>query len=103
MRNTAAYLKVWRSKNQEKIKQYRNDPKNLKVHRLLNWSKRGLIHDDVDALYKMYINSTNCEFCNVDFINDNGKQQRCLDHSHESGAFRNIICKSCNVRLPKHT
>ena len=99
------YMKEWRENNKDKTKEhqkkYLKDPINIKTQRILNWKGRGLICDDIDKLYDHYIKSTNCELCNVDFINDKGLKQRCMDHDHETGLFRNVVCKLCNITLPK--
>ena len=61
------------------------------------WKNRGVIADDFDSLYETYINTWNCENCNIELIAGNiGANRRCLDHCHESGVFRNILCVSCN-------
>ena len=39
---------------------------------------------------------TNCELCNVEFT-DEIKNQRCMDHDHDTGFFRKVLCRSCNA------
>ena len=57
------------------------------------WKKRGLIYDDYDNLYEVYIKTMKCGHCNKEFKNSG---DRCMDHNHSSGLFRKIVCRSCN-------
>ena len=79
---------------------YQATPAWSKSIRKSNWKKRGLIHPNLDELYDHYINTHNCEHCNIQLTVDRHKTPttRCLDHCHESGEFRNILCFSCNVK-----
>ena len=61
---------------------------------IFNWKKRGLIYDDYDALYEVYINTMECQHCESEFTKNN---KRCLDHDHTTGLFRKIICNQCNA------
>ena len=65
---------------------------------LNNWRKRGVINDDFDGLYNYYINCFKCESCSCDIVPGNCKNGRYLDHDHETGLFRNIVCPKCNVK-----
>lgn len=61
---------------------------------IYNWKKYGLIHDDYNALYETYINTTHCNHCKKMFKNS---RDRCMDHDHETGMFRSIVCNACNL------
>lgn len=78
----------------EKIKEYEKTPQRKKSKIIFNWKKRGLIHDDIDELYKHYRNTLSCNVCKADFTE---KNKRCLDHDHDTGEFRAILCNNCNV------
>ena len=67
---------------------------NRKYYTIYNWKKSGLIYDDYDALYEAYIKTSDCQHCQTEFTKNN---KRCLDHDHESGLFRKIVCNRCNV------
>jgi len=54
-----------------------------------------LIYDDYDALYEAYIKTSECQHCNKAFKTS---RDRCLDHDHITGIFRNIVCRGCNTR-----
>ena len=66
-------------------------PKSTMIY---NWKKSGLIYDDYDELYEVYINTMECQHCQIEFTKNNW---RCLDHNHETGLFRSIVCHRCNV------
>ena len=68
-------------------------PKKHKTTMIWTWKKSGVIHDDFDILYEEYINTFNCNHCGKEFKK---RIDRCLDHDHESGLFRKIVCQSCN-------
>jgi hypothetical protein len=86
---------------QEKVKQRReeNKPNILKSNRIKKWRSRGVICDDWDNLYNKYINTTNCEECDIELVEGNyGSNKKCLDHDHGTGVFRNVLCNLCNCR-----
>ena len=67
-----------------------------KYHRtetIYNWKQRGVIYSDYDDLYDTYINTMNCQHCGKEFVN---KRDRNLDHDHQTGEFRLIVCHKCN-------
>ena len=66
-------------------------PKSTMIY---NWKKSGLIYDDYDELYEVYINTMECEHCKTEFTKNNW---RCMDHNHTTGLFRKIVCHKCNV------
>tara|TARA_R110000787_G_scaffold184182_1_gene296083 strand:+ start:202 stop:585 length:384 start_codon:yes stop_codon:yes gene_type:complete len=97
--------KQYRENNREKIKQYQQTPKSVKIRRIRNWRNRGIKlpeeYPDWDIFYEEeYIKTTKCEECSVNLTEDkkNTSTTRCLDHNHNTGDFRNILCLSCNRR-----
>ncbi len=62
------------------------------------WKRLGVIHPNVDALYNMFIRTTHCNVCNKEFISRNDRH---LDHDHETGKFRYILCRSCNLKMDR--
>ena len=57
------------------------------------WTRWGVIYHNLDELYEVYINTMDCQFCKKEFKNST---DRCLDHDHETGMFRKIVCRNCN-------
>ena len=79
--------------NIDKIREYRQTTDGKKTDRIYDWKRRGVIHDDFDELYSLYIATTECMVCNATFKNS---KDRHLDHSHETGEYRNVLCQNCN-------
>ena len=102
------YNKIYYKKNKDKhidryqnhLKQYRQTDEGKKLQRIGMWKLRGLIHDDYNELYDKYINTEYCELCSVKLTEDryNTPTTRVLDHDHQTGLFRNVLCHSCNVK-----
>jgi hypothetical protein len=66
-------------------------------HRIYNWKKRGVISDDFKKLYEEHMSINNCQLCNIVFNKDIKNQNRCLDHDHKTGVYRQTICHRCNI------
>mgnify|MGYP003656670575 CR=1 FL=1 len=69
---------------------YSKHQKQIAIH---TWKRYGLIYDDYDDLFEVYIKTLNCQHCNKEFKN---RRDRCMDHNHETGLFRKIVCNKCN-------
>ena len=97
----AVYMKKYKQKNKGKIaereKKYdqkrKKTPARIKSRIIADWKRNGLIHPDYDELYTLYLSATNCEVCRKEFIDS---FDRCMDHCHETGLFRQFLCRSCN-------
>jgi hypothetical protein len=61
-----------------------------------NWKRRGLKCDDLEfeIIYNRYLNAEYCELCNKEFLCSLDRQ---MEHDHDTGYFRNICCRSCNM------
>ena len=94
-------------KHREAGKKYReNNPEQYKKSaRIGAWKINGLICDDYDKLYQHFLDITNCDLCGILLTTDRytTNTTRCMDHSHITGLFRNIVCKKCNSQLPFHS
>ena len=97
-----AYLKEYREKNKEKRhaydKRFRQTDIGKKSRIISRWKHRGIIFDDFEWLYDLYISRHTCEHCKAEFINSS---DRCLDHDHDIDDYNNvrgIICQTCNKR-----
>ena len=102
----SVYNKAYHIKNVEKKKAYDkayredNIEKCKKKETIGNWKTKGLICDDYDNLYELYLQSTNCEECDCKYsdFGDGVGRWRCMDHCHTTGLFRNFLCNTCNLR-----
>ena len=84
-----------KEKQNEKMRQinreYRQSPKGKKTHTITNWKTKGVI-GDYDKLYDIYLNTNECNVCKKDL----STTKKCLDHDHETGEFRYVLCNACN-------
>lgn len=106
--NHTEYMREYRKKDKHKQyqKQYRQTEKAIKNRRITNWKIMGVISENYDELYEKYINTEFCELCNVKLTEGKlrNKTTRCLDHDHsinDCENVRNIVCQSCNSKLPR--
>lgn len=96
------HIKEWRENNKELIKEqqqkYRQTPSGIKCSRIGSWRKRGIIVENYNELYDYYMMSNNCEYCDVELIEGIfGSNHKCLDHDHNTGEPRGILCNTCNI------
>jgi len=94
-------LKPERESRREYERTYRNSPEGKKKKTYQQWKLRGLNMDTFYYVYPIYLNATNCERCNVEF-EGRGRNQKCMDHCHATGMFRNVVCRNCNMNVIKN-
>jgi len=91
--------KIKMPSTKEKMKEYRQTVNGKMSIKISEWKKSGLICDDYwdyFTIYYHWLGSTHCEKCNKEF--DNTKHNdKCMDHNHITGEYRNILCLICNV------
>lgn len=77
-------------------KKYAKTENGKRINKINKLKQRGLIcneYEDYVTIYYHWLVSTNCEKCNCEFTKSNFK---CMDHCHNTGQYRNILCHSCN-------
>tara|TARA_R110001592_G_scaffold326682_1_gene607583 strand:+ start:958 stop:1245 length:288 start_codon:yes stop_codon:yes gene_type:complete len=88
-------------KTKDEIKEYqriyRQSPKGKKINRISTWKANGVLCEDFDKLYDYYLSVKCCEICDIELCEGKVKRNRkCLDHNHETGQFRYVLCNTCN-------
>ena len=87
-----------KEKNKEKKraqnKAYNKTPKGIKSHAINKWKSRGVTGDLSKIYDERYLHCTHCEVCNKEF---SSTRDRHLDHCHETGLFRQVLCQNCNA------
>jgi hypothetical protein len=96
------YYKSNKDTRLEYQKNYYKCPERVKMNVIAGWIRRNIKSDDYNQLYEYYKSVNNCELCDCELTNGRGlKGKRHLDHDHETGEFRNVLCGSCNINLHK--
>ena len=97
----AEYFKEYRKKNRDKLneydKKYRLTSLGLKHQRIKNWKTNGVISEDYNKLYEYYLSIQECENCGIELNQEDYNTTKCLDHDHNTGLFRNVLCNYCNL------
>ena len=97
--------KEYREKNKEQRKEYNKEynklhPKSQYTICKDNWKKRNVLdtfNDNYHTLYRIYKSTKFCDDCATQLDNCN-KSRKCLDHCHQSGYFRGVVCHRCNMK-----
>jgi len=98
------YDKEYREKNKEQIaktiKEYHQSEKGKMSKTISQWKFNGLIcenREEYEYIFDRWLFSERCEEpkCNKEYTKENKK---CMDHCHDTGLFRNILCHICNMK-----
>ena len=67
-----------------------------KTNTIGKWKIKGLIagEHEMGIIYTRYVNAEFCEICNKEFLT---LRDRCMEHDHKTGKFRNVCCNKCNL------
>ena len=75
---------------------------NVHCHRINDWKNKQKmkLHDGDDwiSVYLWFITTEECEHCGVQLTMGRNADSRSLDHDHETGYIRNVLCRSCNSK-----
>ena len=87
---------------------YKKTPQYKKCSTISEWKRirktqKGLpllwdTQEEIDEIYERYLNSKKCEKCNKKYTK---KNKKCMDHNHNTGKFRNILCNNCNCKTDR--
>ena len=91
--------KIWSDTHKEQKtmlnkKWAKNNPDKI---RITKWKGLGIICNDFEVIYRIYMDTNNCDFCQCEFKNS---KDRNLDHDHsitDSFNIRGILCMRCNI------
>jgi len=84
----------------EYFKELNKSPHRRKAFIFNGWKSRGL-KDDLEEVWKIYSETTECMICDVKLTTGRWqKTRKCMNHCHETGYYLNVICHECNV-LPQ--
>ena len=94
--------KIYYEKNRQKItekhKIYQQTPNGKKRQKISSWKGLGIITNDYDYWYELYIEQNHCWHCENEFIDSTDRN---LDHNHninDKENIRGILCRICNIK-----
>ena len=95
-KNWDNYYKKNKGKRKLYNKEWRQTPDGKKLRKIGDWKFKGLklFGYTYEEVYEYYLDCDNCEVCNKDI--SMGGHQKNMDHCHDTGIFRWILCSSCN-------
>lgn len=82
-------------------REYSKTEKGRKFSRISAWKQAGMNPGDLtwEEVYIIVYSTTHCEECEVELVvGKYGANRLTLDHNHETGAIRNVLCHKCNIR-----
>ena len=77
-----------------------NKIKRKEYFKICNWKQQGIKlrpNEDWDSVYLYWKTCERCELCDVELTDGKGLTSRNLDHDHDTGFIRNILCWGCNI------
>jgi hypothetical protein len=65
------------------------------IAKISHWESRGAVLADADI--ESFRLAPSCGVCGKDFLGSD----KCLDHCHDTGAYRGALCRQCNAAIGK--
>ena len=67
------------------------------------WKTRGLNHtnDEIKDILKIFHECKHCKNCDKLLTYNNDSSQKCMDHDHKTGKFRQVLCRGCNIHFDR--
>lgn len=94
------YNRRYRQENRERILEKRRGCPKEAAYRRNGLPRRyatmyGITVEQAEALLQV----THCQVCDVELTVGRSNTARCIDHDHETGKVRGVLCGSCNKML----
>ena len=89
-----------REKQRQNSIEYRQTPTGKKSRTKSSWKHSGMLFTDEEfkRIYNLYLTQELCNACDCVLTRGGACNTRAnMDHCHETGLFRHIICSSCNA------
>ncbi len=94
-----------RNKELSKIRliKYKQTSNGQKIFKKTCWKQRGLNMYNFEEVYTRYKDAIFCDICEcvLDEEGNYNRSKKCMDHDHDNGEFRNIVCFYCNIHICK--
>jgi hypothetical protein len=90
-------MREWSAKNKDRIKTYDNKDSRRRANRKTTASRYGLTVDQYEEMYEAQGGKCAiCEQAETSLGNNGEIKMLAIDHDHETGKVRGLLCNNCN-------